>query len=558
MVSTLNVIITLSVIGFITALSAPSLAQGIATPDGKPVPSKGLSTDVEYRLRTIRINPLELNGTKAVNMNWTEQRARINARYLQKGIGSFNLQVDVFDGVLAGDNGRFGGDPSSNFGVSISSQRPNVTRWRIGVPEGGDSLDRDTYEPVLEEADALEFNQAYADILLPVGLLRVGRQPIAYGAGLAAHDGGAYNRFGVSQFGGTADRILFGTKLDEGYYAVTRGKDHIADTSLDNGIIFGAFYDFQRMGLPQRSEDNLSRAGATLEYRREEAQWFGWDWRNLVAAVRLVNLDNDEFNTDVWSVPTALSGSIGHFDLKAQYVYIRGSTREISEGFAALSKTEVVEQSIASHGAQVVMDYTIGPATLTMEFDFATGDSDPRPETPITAYSFARDLNVGMLMFEHVLAYESARSTAVGVENLANENTKSFPLTEVQTDGRFTNAIAIFPQIYLRWLDEADHTLHTRLGVLMAWPQADGVVDPIVTTLNRDGDEIRDDSVNFNGGDPGSYYGTEFDLQLGWTFKKHFQWIIEGAYLIPGSSLQDENGDAVNSYMLENRFVFNF
>jgi hypothetical protein len=146
----------------------------------------------------------------------------------------------------------------------------------------------------------------------------------------------------------------------------------------------------------------------------------------------------------------------------------------------------------------------------------------------------------------------------VGLENLAGSDIKSFPLSEVQTDGRFTNAAAIFPQVYVELFESAKHLVHARAGVLMAWPAANGVVDPIMTTLAEDGQSITDDAVNFNGGEPGDYYGTEVDFQLGWRFNKTFQWVVEGAVLFPGSSLQDENGDAVNSFLVENRFVVSF
>ena len=80
---------------------------------------------------------------------------------------------------------------------------------------------------------------------------------------------------------------------------------------------------------------------------------------------------------------------------------------------------------------------------------------------------------------------------------------------------------------------------------------------PFVVTAD-DGHEISDDARNFHGGDPGSYYGTEFALQLEWTIADFFTWTIEAAYLLPGDALQDIHGDAVPAYLVENRFVFAF
>ena len=91
----------------------------------------------------------------------------------------------------------------------------------------------------------------------------------------------------------------------------------------------------------------------------------------------------------------------------------------------------------------------------------------------------------------------------------------------------------------------------------MAW-SPDGVVDPVETALNEDGAEISDDAVNFHGGAVGHYYGTEVDLQIEWTFQRFFTWTIEAAAMVPGDALHDRDGNAVPSFMVENRFVFAF
>ena len=64
--------------------------------------------------------------------------------------------------------------------------------------------------------------------------------------------------------------------------------------------------------------------------------------------------------------------------------------------------------------------------------------------------------------------------------------------------------------------------------------------------------------VNFNGGKPGSYYGTEIDLQVEWTWRELFTWTVEAAAVLPGDALRDANGDAVPAFLVENRFVFTF
>jgi hypothetical protein len=173
--------------------------------------------------------------------------------------------------------------------------------------------------------------------------------------------------------------------------------------------------------------------------------------------------------------------------------------------------------------------------------------------TPLTQFVFAEDTNVGLLLFEHVLAFQSARASAAGVEVLRRLGAKSFPAEAVNTRGSFTNAIAIFPQVDLRPHDD----VLVRLGALFAWA-AEPVIDPVASLQARDGLTIDDDLVNFAGGKPGSYYGTELDARVQYRFLEHFALDLEGAVLFPGDALLDENGDGVRSGLVQGRTTFFF
>ncbi|MBA2664329.1 MAG: hypothetical protein H0U74_18710 [Bradymonadaceae bacterium] len=513
----------------------------------------------EYRVRSLRIDPVELSGEGVRGIDWTEQRFRLNTALVKPTVGSITIQIDALDGVLFGDNGSFLGTPASNSGVSLSTKRPNLTRWDIGLKPGADPLDRNSYVPVLREAPLFEFNYLYGDILLPIGVLRIGRQPLNYGATITAHDGGRHNRWGASSYSDGVDRILFGTKLDQAWGVIRDGEDHVLDASLDNGVILGLFYDFLKQDNVAILSDDLRQFGTQLQFRLREANWLGWDWRNLAFLGSVVHIRNEQFNSSVFGFPMLLEGRVENFGMKLQYMHIRGSTREISEGFGALSGKEATDQDVIAHGAQAVLDYDLGRVNLAMELNYASGDDNPRPNDPITSFNFARDMNVGLLLFEHIVAFESARSVAVGIENLSGTETASFPLTEARTEGRFTNAIVVFPQVKVDWWRAQHHNIHTRMGVMMAWSAATlGVVDPIMTSINDLSANVADNAVNYHGGLPSRYYGTEFDLQVGYRFRDNFFWTFEAAMLLPGQGVWDEHGDAVRSFLLENRFEFLF
>ena len=514
-----------------------------------------LTLDVEHRTRTLLIDPLDLSGTSIRDVFWTEQRGRVDLQLSYEGIGRIRMQLDLLDGVLFGDNGVFGGDPSTNSGVSLVVRRPNRTIWEVGLPEDADPLDTDSYAPVLREIEPIDINFLYGEAILPFGMLRAGRQPMTLDYNLATHDGGRHNRWGVSQYSDAADRIMIATKLDE-IIELIGGDDEI-DPSMDEGVFLAFSYDWLTQGQTLSGSDDTNQFITTLLWRTKDMDWFGWDWEYFRFFFNMTHVTNTRFQTDLWAIPTRVDFAVGPFAFNLLFGLNVGSTREISEGFAGLSNQEPVEQDLVAGGVELVLDLRLGPVLLTMQFDYASGDGDPRSSNDLTTFSHARDLNVGLLLFEHILAFESARSAAVGIENLSSLGFESFPITEVETDGRFSNAIGMFPQVAVDVVDNLDHHFLTRFGVLMAWAEA-GAVDPIVSVLNMDGGEISDDLVNYHGGAPGNYYGTELDLQLQWTYHDFFIWTVEGAALFPGSALEDEHGDAVPSFLLENRFFFAF
>ena len=143
----------------------------------------------EYRARIIRIAPLELNGTNATFASWGEHRLRLDASFGRRGVGAIHIQVDALDGVLFGDNGEFGKAPEPTAGIGIASRQGNHSGWKIGLRPGGDPLSADGYGIVLREMEPIRINYLYGEVLLPFGVLRIGRQPVADGAGVGFNDG---------------------------------------------------------------------------------------------------------------------------------------------------------------------------------------------------------------------------------------------------------------------------------------------------------------------------------------------------------------------------------
>ncbi|TNF22765.1 MAG: hypothetical protein EP329_28250 [Deltaproteobacteria bacterium] len=506
----------------------------------------------EYRVRFTGIDPLELNGTVAQGVRWADQRLRLESSVGLRGVGAIHVQADVLDGVLFGDNGEFGRAPEPTSGLGIASRQANLAGWTVGLLPGADPVQVDSYGPVLRAVAPIEINYLYGEVLLPIGVLRIGRQPINEGGTVSLNDGlSGRNTWGASFYHESADRVLFGTKISELFNLIAEGPDYQVDTSFDNGVFLGLVWDFLVDDSITSKRDDLNGLSAQLDFRWKRPEILGPDWGPMRFTATLTYRWDERFNTSIFALPIRGHFSVGDLRVRGELTYVTGNTRELAAGFSALTNSAVSDQDVRLLASRVEADYKVGPLTFELEWGFADGDEDPRSTTRLTTTSWPRDTNLGLLMFEHTLAFQSARSAAVGIENLRQLDAESFPLTEVATDGRVTNVNALFPQVFYDPTPE----LRFKLGVLFAWSATD-VVDPVQTLLRFDGTDIRDDAVNYNGGKPGKYWGTELDLGVEWRYRDFFEAALEFGYLAPGDAFQDENGDAVSSWMLESRFTF--
>jgi hypothetical protein len=136
------------------------------------------------------------------------------------------------------------------------------------------------------------------------------------------------------------------------------------------------------------------------------------------------------------------------------------------------------------------------------------------------------------------------------VETLRRLGAKSFPAEVVNTRGAFTNAVALFPQVDVH----PTRALMLRGGVLFAWAESP-VIDPVASLQARDGLSIDDDLVNYVGGPSlgHRYYGTELDARIRYQMLDHANFDLEGAILFPGDALQNRQGEAVRSGMVQGR-----
>ena len=504
----------------------------------------GLRPGAEYRANWLYVNPIALNSESDRRANWIEHRLRLDATLDYEDVVRVTASADLLDGVLWGDNGDFGEDPGSNAGTNVSTKNPNVTTPCVAYREG-DPLTPEAYGYGLCAREQFTLRRLYGEVVTPIGLLRVGRQPVSLGNGVQSATGdGRANRFGISRSGNSTDRILFATKPLEAFKPAAQ-----RDKSETNGVFFILGYDRIVSDSIRLFGDDVHQGFGSI--RLHKPRWAAGE--DLVLASYYVHRFDGQYDTHVNTVGLRATSRFGAISAGFDVAANLGSTREVSQAYAVITSDPVVEQAVRQLGARAVVRYDRGPFTAYLEGDFASGDGDPQAGTPLTQFVFAEDSNVGLLLFEHVLGFQTARAAAASVEILRRLGANSYPAEAVNTRGAFTNAFALFPQVDVRPID--DITL--RGGVLMAWAPS-RVVDPVASLQARAGASIEDDLVNFAGGKPAQYYGTEIDGRFQWRFRDHFAFDLEGAVLFPGAALEDENDNAVHSVLVQGRTTFFF
>jgi len=506
----------------------------------------------EYRAQYTFVNPISLNEEANRRFNTLEHRGRLGTTvdYLDKI--KITVGLDLLDSVLWGDNGTFGVSPSSDVGVNVGARDPNLTTPCVALRNEDEPLVPQSYGYDLCEAPPVKVRRLFGQVNTPIGAIRAGRQPLGVGMGIQNATGdGRQNRWGVAYEGDQVDRVLFATKPLEAF----KDKED-RDLSEDRGLITAVMYDRTVSDLARAFGDDVHQIATAATYRNPD---FGIG-EDLHALLFYAHRWNTNFNTTVNALGGRFTARFWDIHVGVAGVVNFGKTREISDAYSLVTNDPVVDQDILQGGARVTARYDYQPeererpmVTAYLEGAYASGDRDPQPGTALTQFRWSEDTNMGLLLFEHVLRFQSTRAAAAGTEIIRRLGATTFPAERIDTRGAFTNAIAFFPQVDVRPHDD----VLFRLGALIAWAAAD-VVDPLQSLQNKDGTTIEDDLVNFVGGRPASFYGTELDGRFQWRFLDHFALDLEAAVLFPGDALQDANGLAINSYMTQGRTTFFF
>jgi len=509
------------------ALPAPRAAaepwsdeDGVPLRERTPLGPLGVELGAELRAGVTHVDELDLSGT---DLTAFEQRLRADAALDDGDRLRLVVSVDAFDGVpgaaAAAEPGPRLGAPRTGIGVLDVDYRG---------PDAAD--DPRSWGRALRPGPAATFRSAYGEAWLPFGRLRFGRQPAVAGTTLLAADGdGRRNRFGVDHGGDRVDRV---------------------ELLVRPLVPLGAPPDEEERGL-----------GVTAAYDRLEASAGGAGVRQRAGAtVRLLAvLPTFEQVFDLRATARAIWGGEGEdpgseleglvmvrvaeLALGFDGVLAQGGSAREARSLAPLRGAPAATARVRRWGSRSVLRWDSPRLTAYLELDTASGDANPDPRSDLTRFVFPRDANVGLLLFEQVLGYATARAAAAGVARLAADGLPTDAADALATHGAFTSAVALFPQVDVR----PHRALLLRGGVLFAWAP-EPLLDPVRSTTAAPGA-----AVNLRGGAPGDYYGTELDLRARLTVRQRCLLELEGALLDPGDALADAAGRTATAALVTAR-----
>jgi hypothetical protein len=527
-----------------------ALVAGVASAEE----SKDLDFDLEgyYRTRGYMFEDLfaaPIDGPGELTRpggtgKYMQQRLRLQPVISFEKRAKFTMMVDVLDDVVWGDN-------ASKASTALFAGDPSVT--------GHSGLETSTFN----------VKRAWMEFDIPVGKVRIGRQPSDWGLGLLGNDGNGFDDlFGENHGGSTYDRVLFATrplaivekaigKADSGiplFFAVAvdrlvedpLSEYHGYKCSLDpRGLQAGDWVGGYNQGVDPEYDPRCdlqdgaaNGPGADGETDQEhdyvekrDAATRGDDWwadnqddvYEMIYALIYKGDDiqlfgqSSDLHLGVYTVNRSQAETNSNIWIVDAYGHLRfngmlleGEILNISGETNAIKLAggdgdNPLHKEVDIWGYVVRAGYEQSSYSAIFETGYASGDEDVNDDR-FTGRALHSDYNVGLLLYEEVLSRVSAAAFPGDASSLASK-------------GGVYNSRYIYPHIKFR----PSENLEFIAAYLVAWPDAiDGAV---IQCGDGDDEEICN---TFDAKD--STLGWEVDLGVKHTFHEHINVSLEAAW----------------------------
>lgn len=427
--------------------------------------------------RALGCSSTELNHPCNDSLASTNMRLRLEPTFhLDEGT-SIHIQADVYDNLVLGStptdlnlgNVYTAGVASPPVGAFSNSQAPSL-------------------KGVNSDRDALVVKRAWAEVAVPLGILKAGRMPNQWGMGILHNAGGRDPINGTynydADYGDTVDRVSFSaqipgtplramvaadwdlTRLVSNQTSQNTGHEghpfDLDDSSDTNGWV-GVI---SKMESPQDFKDAVDRGETVLDYGAYfEYKTQSWD-ENLTgftlgntfdASTNYVPRDYKTYAPDLWA-KLGVGDVLVEAELAGQFGTVTHLTDQGLTGKSDIRKL--------GGAGRVTWKGVEGKLRLGVEGGFATGDQwDNTPEgntniayanqlgdptvcnaqhtCTLTQFFFNRDYQVDMILWRHLigavtnaayakpfLSYDLTKSIMFKVSNIT-----SFALKPIATPG---------------------------------------------------------------------------------------------------------------------------
>lgn len=462
----------------VTEVALPAADAGSVLIEDEVTGRIGASARVSYQ-HTTRF-PLDDIGT-TLSPHPLETRLRINPEVHFRGFG-FVAEADTATGAL--------------LGVPADT----VVASRVPHPEFA----------------ALELRQLFVEYKWKTGVFRAGQQLSQWGLGILANGGSKdaeAGEFGQQHFGSLTYRAMIAGRPLFSFGGAFRAIEPViaADLIVRDGTAEYVNGDraFQAVFALRYVVDPEHNVGLYAVYRSQRAS----------------GVTDNARATDVFVV-----------DLAGKWTFSRTDFRAFNVGFELAAITGTTTQGrtdtapllqVRQFGAAVKTSYRRGRSQLYLDWGYASGDQNPGDDR-IENFRFDRDYKVGLILFDEVLGYQSARSGLRAADPaLLGQPPEGVELAP--TGGSVTSAWFLYPRVrygIFEWLDVFG-------GPLFAFSTA-RLTDPFNSRIGGG------TSINYLGGVPGGYLGTELDLGVQMRWKPVDVLLITGTLeaglLLPGNA----------------------
>ncbi len=483
---------------------------GPAQDAGQPLPAGSALMSSDPRPEPVAQSPSRFNISAGL-------KASVRGSY--QGATPFPLDLDQTPVTVAPFITRVRVTPEihlNNFGVIAEAD--TATGAVTGIPPASQVGTRVPYPSLV----ALELRKLYLEYKWATGAFRVGQQTSNWGLGLLANDGGhdpEAGDFGQQQFGNLTYRALVAVRpffsLGGQWRAIETAFAADLIVRDNNAEFIEGDRAFQGVVALRYVQDEQNNLGVYVVYRSQ----------------RNINSADGGKATDVYVV-----------DLAGKCELVKHHTHSLSLGFEAVTINGTTTQArnenaarLAVHqfGGALKANLRVRRTTMMLDMGFASGDQNPSDDQ-VQNFRFDRDFKVGLILFDQVMAYQSARSaTRAADPSLTGRAPEGVDL--LATASSVTGAWYVFPRVK----HAIDDWVDVYAGPLFAFSTA-ALTDPFNTRI------LGGTSVNPFGVKAGAYLGTEFDVGTQMRFKPADELTItltgEGGMFLPGSAYRLPQG----------------